>query len=712
MRPDEYVQADKFGSAAVLSDYWSGIEDPPPIWNPDLEEPVPTGPLVMGALEPDVLYPSTHSSTVKYVQRRYQHVLFSGKHPIQLRWRDASADPAGPLAYVDFNVGIFLNYQWTSGVSYYPVDDKVTARLLYRVPVKSADGTVTADPATLTLDLGATWVVEDPGPAGMLVANFPINSQDDFNRLWLAMTEPAAQAVLELRSTATVYRETWSYEDEVYYAAATDKTSLSLLSAVAKPPPPIVVEPDPIVVDPPPIVVGDDPKYPKKKTRYVYPVTLECVQQLPFTFPLDQYAYMYEKVPAQFRPAPGGGLLLIDQFDPGEGRPLVTYYTDTGRPGQFYYKPQEFRIHRSTVQPYAPELRMIIQNAATSGSGSLDYRAQLVYRLSPYLDRFVLSALRQFLTRRHPDPKLTLLMPGKVGLRLSQPRLVNGVAELVEVTYDVDDLALEDGIDHHFELKPMELHKAVVLLTEPNLELSGELLVRLGGVTADAGIPVRMSFRRTGGRLVDTTYLGAVAADTVRVSVRNRLESPVVIDEVHPTPAASGSTTPVLARPLTPGPVTVAPGAAVNLDFKLEPPGSAITGLDPFLSLEVRPDLEKLLRGLMVNEGYVADTFAMTVTIDPGYFRGIPTGATSPITAVRVEFKPNIAVTLTAAAPRQSVRLPMPLLEWLLNRDAATVFRYRVVNLHGPATAYTDGAVGAEKVGTGPGELSVDPAGA
>ncbi|MFC7615569.1 hypothetical protein ACFQV2_20745 [Actinokineospora soli] len=234
--------------------------------------------------------------------------------------------------------------------------------------------------------------------------------------------------------------------------------------------------------------------------------------------------------------------------------------------------------------------------------------------------------------------------------------------------------------------------------------MTGRVTARLPGSVA--GVPVRLSFAHTTGRLLDTAFVGPVAPGTVRVEARNRIESPVVIDEQHPTPAEStpaATATPVAARP-----VTVAPGAAVPLDFAITPADAAVTGLDPLLSLEITPDTRALLTGAMKNEGWAGDTYAVTISTDPAYFGAVPPGGTAPLTGLRVDLVPGTSVVLTADAPSTTAHLRMPLLDWLLRDTAATRFTYRVVNLHGSA----DGAASPALTGTGPGTLDVIPVGA
>ncbi|MFC7615570.1 hypothetical protein ACFQV2_20750 [Actinokineospora soli] len=434
---DDYVLIGDGGTARALSDF---------VHDPDGEPPLVDGsdvlPNVEGELDPCVFYPSTNADAgVAFGLRSYALIaLVDGDQrlPVRLRWNSGATDPDAPVAHLDVTVAGYLPAPPDGVTDLRDLDHQVVARLLYQVPVRG-----TADSATLSLDLGAMGF-RPVGTYGAAEASFAIPSQDAFNRLWLAMTDPAAEARLELRCLATGYRVTWAWYDEL----VTD------------------------LVPPGGVVTGGssahNPAYPNAKggyrVRYVYPVPLEDVQVVPFHLPPADHPHVYDQVPPEFRPAPGGGVLLKDEHDPGEGRAPVVYYTHTGLPGQYYYEPHEFRIPRRDDGSRAPEVVLAFKDVTTAG-GALDYRVRMDYRLAPHTDRFALASLRRHLGRTNPRPTLTVLVPEQVSMVLRLPQHRDGTTTLVDVPRPVGSATLEDGIADSLEFTPAELKNLVALLS-------------------------------------------------------------------------------------------------------------------------------------------------------------------------------------------------------------------------------------------------------
>ena len=192
----------------------------------------------------------------------------------------------------------------------------------------------------------------------------------------------------------------------------------------------------------------------------------------------------------------------------------------------------------------------------------------------------------------------------------------------------------------------------------------------------------------------------------VRVTVRNRIESPLTIAEFLATPAGDG-----LAFPdASPG-LQIAAGAQADIDYRLDPPGTVLTDLNPVLRMTVNPDMPLLLPSIMVNRGYSSQTFTLSLSIDPMYFGQIMPGDTEALAAVMVEFEGDTRIVLDAATLTDDVPLRLPILDWLLHRPRSEHYRYRVTNLHG-ASADIGGQAGPWVDGLGAGAVEIVPAGA
>jgi hypothetical protein len=125
------------------------------------------------------------------------------------------------------------------------------------------------------------------------------------------------------------------------------------------------------------------------------------------------------------------------------------------------------------------------------------------------------------------------------------------------------------------------------------------------------------------------------------------------------------------------------------------PSGADVDAFDPTPVASVIPDFMAILSQTTVAQGYAGDTFDIEVAADPMFFEAA--GLARPLTGVQVEFRTRKdPVVLTAAQPRITVTLQMPLLLYVTNAAAAQHYSYSVTNLHadgaGATTAFTPGS--------------------
>jgi hypothetical protein len=428
----------------------------------------------------------------------------------------------------------------------------------------------------------------------------------------------------------------------------------------------------------------------------------------PFSFPVATNAYMFD-VPGDLRPTTHR-LLLRHEFDAGGSRPRLVYYEDTAFAHRYYYEPQQFRVPRDDALPNLPLLVIAFSDLLVkdeSDTTTVRYTARLRFNAVPDLDPIVLAGLRRQLPAGPGGaaPDLSALLPDEARIRL---RLPDDGADgaLVDTVRTLTREALDDGFSDEIELSPTELAAVIALLQTDGVR--GTLEADLVGA-GHTEIPVLVSLRDAPAVPLHRAYRGPVGEGLVRVTVSNPLESPVEIVELYRSPAGAG----VFAFPQSNLGVVIPAGGSMDLDYRLDPPDADVDDIEPLLRVMVRTDLHALLPKLMVNKGYAAETFDLTVTCDAAFFGQTPSGAPGPLTALLVEFEGGGAdVVLAAAKPQADVKIRMPILPWLLQESGGQRYRYRVTNLHGSGEAVRPGAVGGWTDGEGGGTLTVRPVGA
>ena len=414
----------------------------------------------------------------------------------------------------------------------------------------------------------------------------------------------------------------------------------------------------------------------------------------PFSFPVETNAYMFD-VPGDLRPTSHHILIPYNLLGDG-GEVLAVYYQDSAFPDQFYYRPQQFRLPRVEAPPYLPDLRVVFSEvaveSATGGDGGgdaeLHYSVHIVYRAVPYIDPGVLDRAQQ---QAGAAVRFTALLPESSRLTLELPEDETGGA-LTAVARDGAQVSFDRGVVDTIELTESEFERVFAFFeasSGPGLggSVSASLL---GGLPAE--IPVELSLREAAGAVFDTAYKGPVDGGLHRVTLRNRIESPVRVERLYRVAVGSG----FAAFPQSDPGAVVPPGGTLDVDYRLAPmtpPADgaqapappALADLSPLLATSVVADPHALWPLLFVNQGYTHDRFTVQVSIDPQFFSAPPPGGGAALTAVRVEFDSGAAVALTAAAPQAAVELRIPLLARLMGDPQAERYSYRVVNLVGDA---------------------------
>lgn len=414
----------------------------------------------------------------------------------------------------------------------------------------------------------------------------------------------------------------------------------------------------------------------------------EAVQTVaPFWFDRAVHPAMFDV------PTTDAGPLVLLRHEVRAGDRSATFYQDGLEPRQIYFEPEEFRLARSEAGPYAPTLLFHMAEEVDPDAQDADgiaFSVTLTYRARPFLHPALLRAARE---RFGADAAIAPVAPAVSKLSIG---LHGDPAGAIVREGAAIDFA--DGISDALTFSEAEYRQLTTALqTVSGVGLEGEVeAMLLDGRTAR--IPIRISLRETAGSVFDWA-VSPGQDGRCTLSLRNRIESPVRIDELPAVAlGAAASASPEEVPPAEP----IAPRATVSVAYRLTPPGTSLAGFDPAPVTSVEPDFMAILAQTTVVQGYAKDSFDVTVSIDPLFFGAAPVG-TPPLTGVRVEFRTREEpVLLTPAQPSVTVTLPMPLLLFVTNSADAQHYSYAVTNLHadgpGAATAFTAGSGNLEVV--------------
>ncbi|MXO90841.1 hypothetical protein GRI41_08415 [Altererythrobacter aquaemixtae] len=403
----------------------------------------------------------------------------------------------------------------------------------------------------------------------------------------------------------------------------------------------------------------------------------------PFTFDLQRHAYMFDMPPENAQ-----GLVLL-RHEVSTGGRTASFFQEGLDSKLYYYEPEEFRLARDDNAPFAPSmlfhLSEVVDPEADEGEG-IAFEVTLTYRAVPYINPSLLTQAR---AEFGPDARFAPISPTINSLTISLPG-ESGAADIV--LRDEAEVDFSNGISDMINLtEDQYLQFTRALQTASGIGLEGHVEAVLMDGTI-ASVPVRVGLRDSAEFAFDHA-VDSVDANTARVTLRNRIESPVRIDHIHdvalPDGASAAPTQLASADPIE-------PGATTNVDFALNPPGTPSASLDPQFDASVLPDFLAILSQTTITQGYSDRDFSIDVSIDPAFFASAASDL-GPLTAIEIAFRTlEEPVLLTAAQPSQTVTLPMPLLLFITNASDAQHYSYQITDIHGgergEATAYTAGS--------------------
>jgi hypothetical protein len=407
--------------------------------------------------------------------------------------------------------------------------------------------------------------------------------------------------------------------------------------------------------------------------------TLPVEWELPFSFPIAaEYSHLYETGTLGLTGAPS--ILRPIVVTDSTGQPIRGVYQEVVVPTRIHLVPQVFRLSRAPDAPGLPELRMVAGDfvAATDEGVEPVYRVSITYALEPWISPDVRDAVSRALGRPAPELSFSITPPVLATLRLTLP---DGPSERSGATLDAN-ARITDVLD----LSPDAFsHFVRTLRDSPASGITGSVSVRLldGQETAESAVHLALGFESE--NLLDTVVRGVVEPGRWRVELRNRIESPVRIEECRAFAFAGGVAAPVADT--APIGTELRPGESLTVDYLVTPADAAFVVETAPVRATPRPDAESLLRMLVLSSGGTAETVTVDVS---GRFPppGDPAFATDPLVALRVEFDDESAVTLTSGTPDARVTLAGRLLDVALGRAVRRYFfRVQNINTSGPGAA-------------------------
>lgn len=399
---------------------------------------------------------------------------------------------------------------------------------------------------------------------------------------------------------------------------------------------------------------------------------LTAVQTLsPFWFNTETHGYMFD-IPE----TPTTRHILL-RHDIRIDDSTVTFYQDSILREQIYYEPQVFRLARIATEPYPPDLLFAFNDVTQEEDGdavTVDYRVRLAYRVLPDVDqRFLNQARLEF----DEGASFTALAPSEASLVL---RLPDDEADTwIPVTRSDAQISFDEGIVDEVELTSGQFQKVFSAFQSPaTVGIEGTVEgTLLDGTPID--ISVEVSLQENTGTLFDSQFAATGSPGEYTITLTNRIESTVNINRVDPVKLNDTA----IAHPVGLSlPIRVNPGSSITITYNVNSPETAVTTITPVLETTIDVNYEQLWSLITINQGFVKQTFDITVSIQPQFFSATPTGM-EPLTSVLVEFDSLVVLELTPEQTQITLPLRMPLLPVLLNQmDAAQSYRYRVINQH------------------------------
>lgn len=373
-----------------------------------------------------------------------------------------------------------------------------------------------------------------------------------------------------------------------------------------------------------------------------------------------------------------------------------TVYQDNLMPDVLHVDPSVFRLVRESLSPHRPSISFVGSEFSTSENDTeaeVFFQMMMVYRLEPWIDPELMQLARDTLAAQGQVARFVASVSSDASLELELDFLGD---EKKRVDAEID---INEGVTDSLMLD----EDAFVQLWRDRLGTAGEgvkgtVRHRLIDGT-ETGTTARISFWETSDELFDASFIGPVSGRPghYKVSIRNRIESPAVIQEL-PGEALDGN---AIAHAVDAASVLgtrLRPQETIELEYSVTPVDAPVVSLDPLVIGEIEPDLPALLRMMMVNSGAGSLGFTLSVRAADGTFAPVDSDGASGdvLTGLDIEFDDGRIVELDASQPEVEVTVTSRLINALMGTpDEDKRYFYRVTNIHptgeGARTGWLEG---------------------
>ncbi|MGH3939692.1 MAG: hypothetical protein ACRDTG_13885 [Pseudonocardiaceae bacterium] len=421
------------------------------------------------------------------------------------------------------------------------------------------------------------------------------------------------------------------------------------------------------------------------------------------TFPDGAPAYTEENLLLEWTPQPAP-LILSDahraRLGGGDGdiAPMLrvripfgershSYWQDPARPERYYFTPDRFLLARTSDSTHRPVLRVRAAGAATEAQ----LRTVLEFHARPVLDPARLEAARPSLqaeavARGATGPvRLEILPEVQPLLRLALPLDGAATGQLTERPGTAIDLEL--GLLHAETFGLADFRVVYEALFGASLSLlRGEIRIGAGGGTPE-DVPLELRLDRTVGPVLAVSLEGA-GPGGFAARLTNLIESPVRIDQLSAIGLVDKQRVALTVTGLTPG-HRIEPGTTAAIVLVPATP-LAVLALDAVALDEsgvvVEPDRQAIWRLVFDDRANTELTKAVTVRAVPQQFTS-PDRPNDQVVAfvVTIERGETVQLTQTELSAPATVRVPIAP---LLTGDPVPPIRYRT------ETVWQSGGIG------------------
>ncbi len=374
------------------------------------------------------------------------------------------------------------------------------------------------------------------------------------------------------------------------------------------------------------------------------------------------------------------------------------YFQSTANPARFYYLPDEFRLARRGTAPFTPALAFVVDQGQDASS---ETEVELAADVRPVTDGKRLLAARQELKKKLPTtgaatPTEISLEPllAKASLRLGLPR--GSLTEMTQVDVDID-LANGFQLSERFKLDDeFQDVFAALMASQASSLLQGKVLVSTG-LGGDVQIPVNLNFHKLEGEVFDYTEVTEPVSGTVSATLRNDSGGKLKVSSLPVWLSRNGTMVEAklegidLSRP-----VEIEPDAEIV--FKVVPVAAWPVGVEGICDaifdtsgISSVPDSERLFVQTFDSSVAQEATRSVIAMTDAELLES----AQAPENAIRlivIEFRGNISVRLSSTKLEQTVDVPVPLMDRLLNKDTQGTYKFRQTIIYKSGRQQVDSA--------------------